>query len=172
MDRPLENRAAIVTGANRGLGLEIARKYAAAGASLVLCARGADALEQARSEVSAFAGPGQKIVTQIADVSDPADVGEVVALAETALGGVDILVNNAGIYGPKGDSEESDGKKRLKPPKREADGQLISKCFLNCYKPQRRLSQPNDYSRPHQCGKKTDTGAIFFRQKIADTADS
>ncbi len=48
MTLPLQGRAAAITGASQGLGLAIARAYVAAGASVIMCARDADAIEQAR----------------------------------------------------------------------------------------------------------------------------
>ena len=105
MDKVLEGKVAIITGANQGLGLEIALKYASSGAHLMLCARNANLLEAATYEVAKLAVPGQKIVCQVADVSSESDVNELVAAAIARLGGCHILVNNAGIYGPKGEIE-------------------------------------------------------------------
>jgi len=108
MTRTLEGRAAIITGANQGLGLAIACAYVRAGASVMLCARDAKRLEQARIEVTAQAGPGQRVLAQVADVSQTADVERVVDVACTQFPRLHILVNNAGIYGPKGLIEEAD----------------------------------------------------------------
>jgi NAD(P)-dependent dehydrogenase (short-subunit alcohol dehydrogenase family) len=108
MTRPLEGRAALITGANQGLGLAIAHAYVAAGASVLMCARDGALLGTARAEVAKLAQPGQLILGQVADVSDP---GNVKALAEHALARfpqLHILVNNAGVYGPLGPSEDVD----------------------------------------------------------------
>jgi 3-oxoacyl-[acyl-carrier protein] reductase len=51
MKRILTNKVAIITGANQGLGLEIAKKYAAAGANLMLCARNGALLDGALREI-------------------------------------------------------------------------------------------------------------------------
>ena len=63
----LEGRYAVITGASLGLGAEIARHFVASGASVMLCARGADNLEAIRSELSgealrgtAGAGPDRR----------------------------------------------------------------------------------------------------------------
>jgi len=104
----LTGRQAIITGANQGLGLEIARKYVQAGADLMLCARNADLLERARAELASMASVNQKIVAQAADVSSESDVRNVVVQTLAQLGGCQILVNNAGIYGPKGEIESVD----------------------------------------------------------------
>src|SRR5579864_3733996 len=52
---PLSGRAAIITGASQGLGLEIAKAYVRAGASVLLCARDAARLDAARTDVAAVA---------------------------------------------------------------------------------------------------------------------
>ena len=101
----LAGRAAIVTGASRGLGLAIARAFVDAGASVCLCAREAGPLESARAEIASRAGPGQRVLALSADVSKPDDAARVAAEACRAFGRVHILVNNAGIYGPMGPSE-------------------------------------------------------------------
>lgn len=104
----LENRVAIITGANQGLGLEIAKKYVVAGADLMLCARNEALLNTARDELYLLAQPEQKIVSCVADVSIEADVQALVSETLAKLGGCHILVNNAGIYGPKGEIEDVD----------------------------------------------------------------
>ena len=55
----LEGRAALITGANQGLGLAIARAYVQAGANVMLCARNPALLAQAHSELTALAAPNQ-----------------------------------------------------------------------------------------------------------------
>ena len=99
---------AIITGASQGLGLEIARHYVRAGASVALCARDAARLKAAVTELRRLARTGQKIVALPCDVSDPTAVSAFSAAAIKALGSVQVLVNNAGIYGPKGPTESVD----------------------------------------------------------------
>jgi 3-oxoacyl-[acyl-carrier protein] reductase len=108
MQKVLSGKQAIITGANQGLGLEIARKYVLAGADLMLCARNVNMLEAARAELVKLASVGQQIVTQAADVSVESEVNAVVAQTLKLLGGCHILVNNAGVYGPKGEIESVD----------------------------------------------------------------
>jgi NAD(P)-dependent dehydrogenase (short-subunit alcohol dehydrogenase family) len=108
MQRVLENKTAIVTGANQGLGLEISRKYLEAGANLSICARDAAKLRQAERELKSLLRPGQKLLALTADVSDAGDVEKLVDATREHFGGIDILVNNAGVYGPKGAIEEVD----------------------------------------------------------------
>jgi 3-oxoacyl-[acyl-carrier protein] reductase len=108
MEKILSGKVAIITGANQGLGLQIAHRFLAAGADLMLCARNAALLDQARSELLGIATPGQKILVQITDVSVESDVQNVVKQTLDQLKGCHILVNNAGVYGPKGSIESVD----------------------------------------------------------------
>lgn len=105
-DLPLHGRAAIITGANQGLGLAIAHAYAQAGASLVLAARDAALLEKARAEVQAQAPAGVRVHAVPADVSDDDSVEQLAQAAFAAFPQIHILVNNAGVYGPLGPIED------------------------------------------------------------------
>jgi NAD(P)-dependent dehydrogenase (short-subunit alcohol dehydrogenase family) len=104
----LKGRAAIVTGASQGLGLEIARAYVKAGASLLICARDPALLASARSELAALATVGQVVESEPADVSKSEDVDRLVARAFDLFPQVHVLVNNAGVYGPMGPLEGVD----------------------------------------------------------------
>src|SRR5205085_7608863 len=103
----LAGRSAIITGASLGLGAEISRQFAAAGASLMLCARNVTELD-AQAERLKAAYPNTQIVTQRADIASPADVEALFAAAINVFGKLDILVNNAGVYGPMGSIEATD----------------------------------------------------------------
>lgn len=96
----LAGRTAIVTGASQGLGLEIARAYVREGANVVACARDPERIAAVGKELG--------VLALAADVSNEADVREVVSRAVLEFGRIHILVNNAGIYGPKGTIEEID----------------------------------------------------------------
>lgn len=108
MTLPLSGRAALVTGANQGLGLAIARAFVDAGASVFLCARDAALLEQAQVDLLSRAAAGQRVLARPADVSREDDVRAVAAAAIAALPDLQVLVNNAGVYGPMGASDEVD----------------------------------------------------------------
>ncbi len=88
-----DNRTALITGASRGLGLALARALASRGWTLIIDARGADALTVARTELAREA----TVTALLGSVADPAHRA---ALASAAVGGLDVLVNNGGILGP------------------------------------------------------------------------
>lgn len=92
----LTGKRAVVTGASKGIGLEIARALLSQGTSVVLCARDRDRVARAVEKLRAGAG-GVKVAGHTADVSDAGDVAELFRFADRELGGLDILVNNAGM---------------------------------------------------------------------------
>jgi NAD(P)-dependent dehydrogenase (short-subunit alcohol dehydrogenase family) len=109
MSGPLSGRTALITGASRGLGLEIARAYLDADAAgICICGRDRDALDGALTELRARAKDGQTVIGDVADVSEPEDVERLVELALGELGEIVVLVSNAGIYGPKGGIAQTD----------------------------------------------------------------
>lgn len=94
MELGLEGRTAIVSAASRGLGYAVARELAGEGARVVICARGADAVEAARAKIAAETGAEVRAVA--ADLATADGIGAVWAAAARAFGQVDILVNNTG----------------------------------------------------------------------------
>ncbi len=90
----LDGRAALVTGASRGIGLALARALGRAGARVVINAREADRLEEA---TAALRAEGVEAWASPFDVTDPEAVTAGVATAETLAGPLAILVNNAGV---------------------------------------------------------------------------
>jgi NAD(P)-dependent dehydrogenase (short-subunit alcohol dehydrogenase family)/creatinine amidohydrolase/Fe(II)-dependent formamide hydrolase-like protein len=90
----LAGRAAVVTGAGRGIGASIARLLGRSGARLVLAARSVDQIEAVASELR---GQGVDAIAVACDVSDEDSVAHLRERASEYLGAVDILVSNAGI---------------------------------------------------------------------------
>jgi NAD(P)-dependent dehydrogenase (short-subunit alcohol dehydrogenase family) len=89
----LDGRVAIVTGTSRGLGQDMARALAKAGADLVLTSRDRSQLLAFESEIKAL---GRRAFSLELDVRKRESIDEMAASAEAAFGRVDILVNNAG----------------------------------------------------------------------------
>jgi NAD(P)-dependent dehydrogenase (short-subunit alcohol dehydrogenase family) len=91
-----QQRVALITGASRGLGLEIARLYARNGFGLVLTARGEEALREAADEI----GRQTDLVAVPGDVADPSHAEELVRRGTERFGRIDVLLNNASELGP------------------------------------------------------------------------
>ncbi len=93
---PLNGKVAIVTGSTSGIGLGIARAFAAQGADIVINGLGeAGAIEAERAGIEAEFGV--RCLYSPANMLSGEDIAAMVALADDELGGCDILVNNAGI---------------------------------------------------------------------------
>jgi 3-oxoacyl-[acyl-carrier protein] reductase len=105
VDLGLRGKVALIAAASRGLGRAIAEELGAEGASLVMCARGKEALTEASEAVRAASGVD--VLSVPADVSRPDDVTRLVRSAIARFGRIDILVTNAG--GPPSGNFESLG---------------------------------------------------------------
>ena len=89
----LRGKTVLITGGSRGLGLVLAREFAEEGARLAVCARDPRELERARRDLKAR---GAEVSAVPCDVTDRAQVAELVDVLTRRFGGVDVLVNNAG----------------------------------------------------------------------------
>jgi NAD(P)-dependent dehydrogenase (short-subunit alcohol dehydrogenase family) len=100
--RALSNRATydfrgksvLITGGSRGLGLVLAREFAAEGARLTIVARDRVELEQARADLAAR---GAEVLAFACDVRDQADVQNAIERVVARYGSIDVLINNAGV---------------------------------------------------------------------------
>ncbi|MEE3371273.1 MAG: SDR family oxidoreductase [Planctomycetota bacterium] len=102
----LRGKNAIITGATRGIGLAIARGFLARGATVTLCGRRSEGIEQALAELADYEA---QVCGRCAHVGKQEDLRELVKQAESRFGPVNLLVNNAGTnpyYGPLLESEE------------------------------------------------------------------
>jgi NAD(P)-dependent dehydrogenase (short-subunit alcohol dehydrogenase family) len=98
----LSGRLALVTGANRGIGLAIARALAREGCNLIITGRDERTLAKARTELEKLQPPKLKlyVVAQSCDVRSPESVDYLFTLIRGLRQPLDILVNNAGIAHP------------------------------------------------------------------------
>ena len=85
----LRGKRVLITGASRGIGEALARGFASRGAHVALVARSESAIELLAAELGGTA--------HAADLSEPAQVADLVARIESVAGPVDVLVNNAGV---------------------------------------------------------------------------
>ena len=98
MDVRMDGRVAVITGSSTGLGLAMAKEFAASGGSVALLARKADVLAKAKAEVQKAAGKSNgRFEAYSCDVAKAAPIAETWKKVEADFGKVDILVNNAGI---------------------------------------------------------------------------
>src|SRR5579863_10033673 len=99
----LKGQVAIVTGGGRGIGRAIAKKFVAAGASVVVSARTEKEIEQVALEIQ---DAGGKAASVAGDVSREPDCERIVREARNAFGAIHVLVNNAGLLGPVAPMEQ------------------------------------------------------------------
>ncbi|HXV62572.1 MAG TPA: SDR family NAD(P)-dependent oxidoreductase [Vicinamibacteria bacterium] len=95
----LKGKAALITGASRGLGRGLASVFVREGASVFLCARSHDALARAAGELERSAGRKGAVAYLGADVGDPDEAQRLVEVAIERFSHLSILVNNASILG-------------------------------------------------------------------------
>src|ERR1700722_18122057 len=93
----LENKAALVTGASRGLGRALAGELARRGARVALVARGAQAVEESALELRRAGGVAHAIV---GDLGEKRAIHAIAGTAAALVGPIDLLVLNASTLGP------------------------------------------------------------------------
>ena len=98
----LANKTAVITGASRGIGAAVAKKFAQCGANVALLARSEEDIKSIAKEI------GDQALPIVCDVSNYADVKNAMTRCAEHFGGVDVCVNNAGIIDPIARIEDSD----------------------------------------------------------------
>ncbi len=96
----LQGRIALVTGASRGIGAAVARRYAGEGAQVVAVARTAGALEELDDDIQSITGEPATLVPM--DLTDYDQIDHMGAALHERFGRLDILVGNAGVLGTLG----------------------------------------------------------------------
>lgn len=94
LEYDLRGKTVLITGGSRGLGLVLAREFADEGANVAICARDPAELERARADL---ASRGARVCAFPCDVTDRAQVKELVEVVTDHFGAIDVLVNNAGV---------------------------------------------------------------------------
>ena len=100
MNIDLTGRRALIAGASRGIGLAIAKAFAAAGADVAVCGRQSAPLQAAAEALNRF---NHRVSARTCDLAQPDQVRDWVQAAAKDLGGIDILVNNASGFGRSDD---------------------------------------------------------------------
>lgn len=95
----IQPRIALITGANKGIGLETARQLAQAGLTVLLAARDSRKAEQA---VAQLAQEGLQVHPITLDVTDPAQIAAAATAIKSEYGRLDVLINNAAIIVEEG----------------------------------------------------------------------
>lgn len=101
----LTNKVAIITGASKGIGEDIARLFARFGAKVVVSSRKQEALEQLANDIKAQGGEATGIAAHVGDMDQ---LNQLVDKTISTYGGIDILVNNAAsnpVFGPSLDCD-------------------------------------------------------------------
>ena len=101
----VDNKVALITGANKGIGKEIARQLGALGMTVLIGARDAGRGEEAAAELTAGGAEAHAVVL---DVTDQESINAAAAQVERDYGKVDVLVNNAGIALDTGPASAAD----------------------------------------------------------------
>jgi len=92
-EEKLDGQVVLITGGSKGLGLAMARRFAAEGCRIAICARSREELHGAKRELER---KGTEVIGIACDVSDEVEVKRMIAEVEAHFGQIDILVNNAG----------------------------------------------------------------------------
>jgi NAD(P)-dependent dehydrogenase (short-subunit alcohol dehydrogenase family) len=93
----LEGKVCLVTGGTRGIGRAIAEMLLEEGASVAICGRRQDSVDEAVRQMGQQSGRNDKVKGKAADVKNHEEVGELFRFIDQNFGKLDVLVNNAGV---------------------------------------------------------------------------
>ncbi len=94
----LANKVAVISGASRGIGRAVAKRFAQEGAVVCMCARHVELLRGVSLEIMSAGG---KSFFEQTDISDERQAEEFLSLCGDNFGTIDVLINNAGVLGPR-----------------------------------------------------------------------
>jgi NAD(P)-dependent dehydrogenase (short-subunit alcohol dehydrogenase family) len=95
-------KVAIISGASRGIGFEISKRFLLDGINISICSRNKKCLVKAKKELEKFNIKKKIILISKTDISNKADVQKLIKKTFKKFKKINIIVNNAGVYGPKG----------------------------------------------------------------------
>lgn len=90
----LRDKVVLITGGSRGLGLVMAREFAAEGAKIAICARDLEELQRAEADLKSR---GADVFYATCDLQNKAEIGQMVNAVRMEFGQIDVLINNAGV---------------------------------------------------------------------------
>ena len=104
----LNGKKMLITGADQGLGKEIAKEFLRQGASVCICSRDENRLRRTAEELERYRpDKKQRVIFSRADVGNTGDMDALYELVLQEFGTLDCVVNNAGIQGPIGDRKST-----------------------------------------------------------------
>ena len=109
-----KNKVVLVTGASRGLGLEISKNFLLTGANLIICSRSKKDIKKAYDYLITFKKSNQEILYSSLDISSQTKVKNLINKSLEKFKNIDILVNNAAVIGPKGTINDVSWKEWIK----------------------------------------------------------
>jgi NAD(P)-dependent dehydrogenase (short-subunit alcohol dehydrogenase family) len=104
----LKDHSVIITGANRGFGLAVAKVFVQEGANVAICGRDEHALTLAKEELQRLANDQSNVIAQPLDILDMRAIEQFIQVSIATFGKVTTFIANAGVYGTKGAIETID----------------------------------------------------------------
>lgn len=160
----LKGKVAIITGASKGIGKCIAETFAREGCNLTIASRHFDEISAAAEELKKY---NVDVLPLKCDVSNPAEVEEMVKKTMGRFKKIDILVNNAGIYGPLGPLIDNDLEFWAKTININLMGTVMCTKFVLPYMMKARKGKIINLSGGGSGGQPTPTISAYATSKVA-----
>lgn len=160
----LKGKVAIITGASKGIGKCIGETFAREGCNLTIISRHFEEISAVADELKKY---NVDVLPLKCDVSNPAEVKEMVEKTISRFGKIDILVNNAGIYGPLGPLIDNDLELWAKTIDINLMGTVICTKFVLPYMMKARKGKIINLSGGGSGGPPTPTISAYATSKVA-----